>query len=341
MILPWGGATEAWVGVRLRSMARHAGMLMLLTGALFGGSAAGEAVHLSRATEPRLSSYHDASAPQGRLPAVSPDTRHGAAVIGADDRVRIADTTVFPFSAIAYLELFDDSFKLVATCTGTFIGPDAMLTAGHCLWHEGAWVKHIRVVPGKDEDAEPFGSVYATDWWVPDAYIASSGGEDFDWGVIRVPPDLITLDTHWLQLGVLATATLGRPNFTPAIVGYAADKPDATMWGDTAPAFAEVDDSQLAYTIDTAPGQSGSAVWSLDADAPYFGWVVGIHIFAAGDGRTNIARRIDDALLDDILRGCDVMHCTIAYTRAGTDGSPPIPAGARPYQLRSGGIARD
>jgi glutamyl endopeptidase len=332
---------EAAVGARWRSMARHAGMLALLTGALFTGSVAGQAIQLSRAAAPQPSSYHDASAPRGRLPAVAPDTPHAAAVIGTDDRVRIDETSVFPFSAIAYLELFDDSFKLTATCTGTFIGPDAMLTAGHCLWHEGAWVKHIRVVPGKDEDAEPFGSIYATDWWVPDAYIASNGGEDFDWGVIRVPPDLITLDTHWMQLGVLDTATLAQPGFTPAIVGYAADKPDATMWGDTAPVFAAVDDSQLTYTIDTAPGQSGSAVWSLDPEAPYFGWIVGIHILAAGDGRTNIASRIDGALLDDILRGCEVMRCTIAYTRAGGGASPPIPAGTRPYQLRSGGVARD
>jgi glutamyl endopeptidase len=311
-------------------------MVALVGGVLVMGAASGEAASRPRSAIP-ANSYHDAAAPTGWLPAVTPGTSRAAAVIGADGRERIADTSVFPFSAIAYLELFDDSYTLIATCTGTFIGPDAMLTAGHCLWHEGTWVKHIRVVPAKDADAEPFGSIYATDWWVPDGYIAGDGAEDFDWGVVRVPPDLITLDTHWMQLGVLDTATLSDADFTPAIVGYPADKPNATMWADTAPAFAAVDASRLSYTIDTAPGQSGSAVWSLNPDAPYFGWIVGIHILAAGDGGPNIASRIDGTLLRDVLRGCEVMHCTIAYA----DGSDSPPAGPWAHTLTIGGIASD
>ena len=72
-------------------------------------------------------------------------------VIGADERVQVTATESFPFSAVAYLEL-EDSFGVVfASCTATFIGPDALLTAGHCLWDaelEDWGAEHIRVVPG-------------------------------------------------------------------------------------------------------------------------------------------------------------------------------------------------
>src|SRR5690348_15332238 len=94
-----------------------------------------------------------------------------ASVIGEDDRTRVTETTAFPYSGVVELEILDDDMALAATCTGTRVGPDAVLTAAHCLYRDGAWSRHVRVVPGKDGAAEPLGSVLATDWWVPDAYI--------------------------------------------------------------------------------------------------------------------------------------------------------------------------
>lgn len=263
----------------------------------------------------------------------------GQSVIGIDDRIRIRDTTAFPFSAIAYLELEDEDGFVTASCTGTFIGPDALLTAGHCLWDAEAedWTSfNIRVIPGKDGGFEPFGYNYAEDWWVPDAY-TETGSSDWDWGVIKLPDDTLSRDTGWLSVAVLETEALESPDFQPVIVGYPGDKPEATMWGLIRPAFLTVAEFTLYYDIDTAPGQSGSAIWSAQ-EGPYLGKIVGIH---SQGGSVNSGSRIDQELLDDILQGCELMGCTIAVDDVSEPEPQPEPEPALPFKSYSVAVSRD
>lgn len=265
----------------------------------------------------------------------------GASVIGLDDRVRIQDTTEFPFSAIAYLELENEDEEVIGSCTGTFIGPNTLLTAGHCLWDSDAeaWAAfNIRVIPGKDGDYEPFGYDYADDWWVPDQY-AETGLGDWDWGIIKLGTDDLARQTGWFSVAVLSTEALEVPDFRPVIVGYPGDKPDGTMWGLIRPSFLAVDPFELYYDIDTAPGQSGSAIWSAQ-DGPDFGKIVGIHVRG---GQTNTGSRIDQQLLDDILHGCELMECTIDVAApSGPEPEPePEPLPDLPFRSYSVAISRD
>lgn len=244
-------------------------------------------------------------------------------VIGQDERLPVVDTTVFPFSAIAYLELEDAYGDVVGSCTGTFIGPDALLTAGHCLWDSASddWTaENIRVVPGKDADYEPFGFEYAEDWWVPDQF-ALSGLSEWDWGLVKLPDELLALDTGWMTVMAADSSVLSASGFAPAIVGYPSDKPAGTMWGLIRPAFESITDFELFYDIDTAPGQSGSAIWSA-SEGPYLGRIVGIH---TQGGALNSGSRIDLELLDDLSTGCRAMGCTIAREDAPQQPQPPLP----------------
>jgi V8-like Glu-specific endopeptidase len=257
----------------------------------------------------------------------------GATILGDDERVRIDDTSAFPWRAITWLGLFDESGQPAGHCTGTFIGPDALLTAAHCLWSAdtGTWTRNIAVVPGKSGDQEPFGFEWASNWWVPDAYISSGGSNLWDWGVIKLRSDSLGQTVGWLQVAQLTTTTLARIDFEPAIVGYPADKEGdeaGTMWGGIKDEFLGVASRELYHEIDTFPGESGSAIFSANTSDPaIFGLIVGVH--TTGGTAYNRGSRIDAELLDDILEGCRVMSCTIAYVvepGSGADpGDPPVP----------------
>ncbi|WP_322817755.1 trypsin-like serine protease [Tepidiforma sp.] len=277
--------------------------------------------------------FHD----DGHHPAlVSPASRGdagAAAVIGFDQRVRIQNTTVYPWSAIVYLELYDGLGQVEGTCSGTFISADAILTAAHCLYGEEGWTADIRVVPGKNGASEPLGFTWAADWWVPDPWYNDPGNDDWDWGLIRLDgtPGAVT---GWLTIASLSTATLELPGIDPAIVGYPGDKPDGTMWFSYQPSFLAVEPFTLAYDIDTAPGQSGSAIILTGPAYPaIFGYIVGIHV--RGGTGANEGTRIDPEVIADLDEGCRRMGCQFAYFVEPPPSATPTPTAPTPTSTAS------
>jgi len=51
-------------------------------------------------------------------------------------------------------------------CSGAFVYVDAVLTAGHCVHagNGGAWASNVRVSPGADGAARPYGTVSTIDY---------------------------------------------------------------------------------------------------------------------------------------------------------------------------------
>ena len=270
--------------------------------------------------------------------SVAPRNQREPSVVGTDNRALVGDTTVFPYSAIAAIEVYDDIGQLTETCTAAFVGPDAVLTAGHCLWdpETGHWASHVRVIPGKDGPLEPFGSQFATDWWAPDAFIASGGASNDDWGLIRLPDGHLAADAHWLPIAALSDAQLGADTFTPAVAGYPSDIGEGTMWLDSAPGLAIIDPALLWYAIDTGPGESGAPIWSSDRASPAFAQVAGIHTWAPDlPGGPNNGVRITSAVIADLREACRQIRCTLDVA------DPTEPSPARTYRAIGPFIARD
>ena len=70
-------------------------------------------------------------------------------MFGNDDRIQIANTKVYPFSAIGYLESKNAKGEY-ESCSATLIGPSTVLTAAHCLYNHdaGGWQEDMFFVPG-------------------------------------------------------------------------------------------------------------------------------------------------------------------------------------------------
>ncbi|MCO5201134.1 MAG: trypsin-like peptidase domain-containing protein [Chloroflexi bacterium] len=262
------------------------------------------------------------------VPGEEPDVT-AQNVIGSDDRVRITATDKYPWRAISWLGLYNEWGERSGHCSGTFISPDAILTAAHCLYDKDyGWTADIVVVPGKDGGTDPFGHVWAASWWVPDAWIDTGGHPAFDWGVIMLDNPSLGEATGWFTLAMLSTATLSLSDAFPAVVGYPGDKyPDATMWGSFQSAFATVGEAVLFYEIDTAPGMSGSAVWLANVDRPdHLGFIVGVHTLGLAEVTgANAGLRINEFLVADLNEGCRQMGCSFEFV-IEEDATLPPPA---------------
>lgn len=215
-------------------------------------------------------------------PPILPETVHGV-----DDRVQIHNTKSYPWRAHASLRISAaDNSAWIGT--GWFIGPRILVTAGHVVHIKGStvpgrngWVKRIDVMPGRNGDDKPFGTVTSTRFYSVVGW-TQNGDEEYDYGAIILGSDL-GKKTGWFGFGSFSDLAGVRGN----ISGYPGDKPSGTQWYDS-----RVIDSttfrKVFYDIDTAGGQSGSAVYRIRNGHRY-----GFAVHAYGGGRVNSGTRIN------------------------------------------------
>ncbi len=211
------------------------------------------------------------------------------AVIGDDNRFPIADTTEYPYSAIAHLRMTfgDDSLW---NGTAWFIGPHTLMTAGHNVWsrdpndtHFG-WATRVEVMPGRNGAALPFGWFTASRWDAPGEYKQAFGDQNYDYGVLVINEPLgNTVD--WFGFEVLSDDALFET--TANVCGYPWDKPDGTMWCD-AKQVSDIDSMNVYDRTDTEQEESGAPVFYQHENGRSY--AVAIHNFSATSA--NSGRRI-------------------------------------------------
>jgi len=173
-------------------------------------------------------------------------------VLGVDTRFRTY-TTTYPARAIALITFTG------GWCTGTFYGPNVVLTAGHCVHSggsSGTWKRNVRVWPGYNAGSAPYGSYAArrlhsvTGWTV-------SKDERYDYGVIKLSTNAGNT-VGWFGYWWQSASLTGLPAI---IAGYPGDKsPTQSQWL-SADLVRVTQDRQVFYKNDSAGGLSGSAVW--------------------------------------------------------------------------------
>ena len=212
-------------------------------------------------------------------------------VCGSDDRVQITATTSVPWRWIC---------KLVITfpngagggCTGWFIGPKAVMTAGHCVYSSanGGWARQIEVIPGMNGASRPYGSMIGTSFRSVVGW-TQNGDPNYDYGCIILPSPLGN------QVGYFGFAALTDSSLNGLLAnnaGYPGDKPFGTQWFN-AGRVTNVTARKFYYMLDTYGGQSGSPTWRLQSGQRH---AVGIHAYG---GCPNSSTRITTPVFNNML----------------------------------------
>jgi V8-like Glu-specific endopeptidase len=221
-------------------------------------------------------------------------------VHGVDNRVRVEDTTAYPWRVnCSLLITAADNSRWVGTAW--FISPRTLITAGHCVHIKNnpiaarnGWVKSIQVMPGRDGTSLPFGSVTSTVFRSVSGW-TQGGDSNFDYGAIILPTPL-GAKVGWLGLGVYTDDDLRT--VVGNISGYPADKVGAeegTQWFH-ANRIADLDGRKVFYDIDTVGGQSGSAVYRASGDQRF---AFGVHAY--GGATTNSGVRITTEVFNNMV----------------------------------------
>ena len=197
------------------------------------------------------------------------DLAEKRSVIGPDSRRRQVPNR-FPYTAIG---------RVAIGCTGTFIAPKTVLTAGHCVYGRSGWYSELDVHRAKDCDPNQ-GTKHS--WTIAVTLTA--------WVNNRIPEN----DIGWIIVGTPSRVTMSYTYLTPPAVsttiyiyGYPADLPKWCLYGTCCP-LAIIEDKRLRYTCDTYGGNSGSGVY-YNRNGVYT--IIGVHAYGVYRG-TNSGTRM-------------------------------------------------
>lgn len=215
-----------------------------------------------------------------------------------DNRTLITNTSVEPYSRIAFLEIsFPNGDRKGAT--GFMISEKYLATSAHCLYNpmNREYAELVRVYLGRN------GSVSETSATVLNYSICANFPEAVnvgsDWAVCELALDLGNV-VGWFNIDCPSDNIVA--NCAVSVTGYPLDKyvlnDDSFMGVDTfmytaSSKVASVFDYSFRYSADTYEGNSGSPVYRETLDVVY-----GIHSGDVYGENLNHAKRITQAVRD-------------------------------------------
>ena len=170
--------------------------------------------------------------------------QHNQNVVTPDSREMVSNTDRYPFSVIGHLDV---------GCTGTLIGPNHVLTAGHCVYDydKGFWYNNLDFHRGKDCDPDE-GDVYTWKLAITVKGWKEFGYPSYDYAIVVVSAS----SPRWMTFGWSNSLHMADVQ----VVGYPNDKEDRCMW-DTSCNIGQEWNDLLGYKCDTSSGMSGGPVF--------------------------------------------------------------------------------
>lgn len=218
-------------------------------------------------------------------------------IIGDDGRNQVANTTLYPYSAIAFIRVTWKNSLDITRGTAWIVSDNVAVTAAHCIYNEdrGGFAERVEICPAKNGLMiwnNPYGKAQSTTLYVSNAYMSS---EDLgsDWGLIAFDKPL------GQETGVInyrATNDAELDNMFVEIAGYPSEigllptYQQYTMSG----FINSFTYSRLFYSIDTSGGQSGSPI--LDSN----NIAIGIHTRAIDGNGYNSGVRFFEGVCKSI-----------------------------------------
>lgn len=244
---------------------------------------------------------------EGPLPSVTQTSRSGSSpadegvspltVYPPDERTRVPDTTVYPYSAVGYVRTtFPDGGT--GQCTAFLISPSVIATAGHCVYSmdKNAWATTIAFQAGRDAGRTPFGNCFGTTSYTVTGWQGQEN-ERYDYGAVQLNCD-IGNTVGWYGTSWTTESLTGLYVSTS---GYPGDKePIASQWVEFNKSILADDERQLYHRMDQAKGQSGSAQFAAGCST-----YCAVSILARSQGahhpNRNAATRISQAAFDNFV----------------------------------------
>lgn len=184
-----------------------------------------------------------------------------------DNRERATVTTNYPWRAICRL-IITRADGEVGVGSGWFNGTGSVITAGHCVYSKELkkWHKSIVVVPGKDNNNEPYGRFISTNFLSVRGWVEQLK-EEYDYGAILLENKIggrvgyfgfrYDSDSEIKNKVIINSGYPAKPDKT----GPLAD----TQWYTKGEMKKELlNERKIYYMLDTYGGNSGGPVWLDD-----------------------------------------------------------------------------
>ncbi|TFG02924.1 MAG: trypsin-like serine protease [Promethearchaeota archaeon] len=219
-------------------------------------------------------------------------------IIGEDDRVKVEDTTIYPYQTICKLYGIN-STGVFARGTAFIIDNFQALTAAHCVYNDDEYCfDEYYVVPGAystNFQEYPYGIAYVTNIrmeqeWIDHQY------KEYDWAYLTLDRSIGAI-TGWMGI---QTAARENDIYSEKLytAGYPSDLEGGVNMYHTSDKGLYATEKLHYYELDIYKGQSGSPVWRYDSidDANYV-----LTVNAYSSETYNFGTRIKSSRFDSIL----------------------------------------